>query len=202
MTTPTSVCVGAGLTTDGDGRLVVDACTNGGLCFDTLTECIKVCTQTLHSATLTHSGNLTVPASAGATNAAVLVIPYNVVVDQVGGIATPPSITIAQSGRYLLSIAQGDSNSTGNSGASALHTVSAELLVNGVQQLVNRLPRLAQQTHVPAATKAMNLVAGDVITGRYTIHNDSGATVPLTLNPAAFNILQVQQLPALAVIPA
>lgn len=202
MTSPASVCVGAGLTTDGDGRLVVDACTNGGLCFDATTECLKVCTQTMHRGTITHSGNLTVPASPGVTIAASLIIPYNTVVDNVGGIATPPNITIAQTGRYIVSIAQRDSNSAGNDGVINLHTVSAELLVNGVLQAISRMPRLSQQTHAPTATRVMTLNAGDVLTGRYTIHSDGGATAPLTLNAAASNFLQVQQIPDLAVIPS
>jgi hypothetical protein len=195
------VCVGAGLTTDGDGRLVVDACAGGSLCFDGTTECLKVCTETMHRATLTHTGNLTVPASAGATASAVLVIPYNQTVDSLGGIATPPDITIAQTGRYYVAIGQRDANQAVNFGTAALHTISAELFVNGVQQLAERVPRMSSQTHVLGASKVMTLNAGDVVTGRYTVHNLAGPTAPHTLNPGATNFLQVQQLTQLSIIP-
>lgn len=197
----TSVCVGKGLTTDSDGRLVVDACTDGYLCFDGTTECLKVCTKSLHRATLTHSGNLTVPASAGATSSAVLAIPYDTVVDSLGGIATPPSITIAQTGRYIISASQRDSNAAADFGIADLHTISVEIFVNGVQQAANRMPRLAQQTHVPAVTKVQTLNVGDVVTARFTVHSDGGPTQPLTLNPSATNFLQVQEVGQVVVTP-
>lgn len=177
-----NVCIGDGLTTDANGKLIVDE-------------------RPLARGTLRRSTTQTVPAGASnVTTYSQLV--YNTALDVVAMGTGGSVLTVQQAGLYLVQMAQGDNgpDNPGTDNATPV-TIGIEIYVNGTILTSSRGPRNSSQTHQLHCSRVLSLDIGDQIAGWWNIHRLNAATTSHDLSPDPRNFLQATQLSTQYVYP-
>lgn len=176
-----TVCIGDGLTTDSNGKLIVDE-------------------DVLARATLELSATQTVPAGANNTTTDVQ-IKYNNPIDVVNVTTSGNQLTIQQAGEYLLEATISDNpNVNDTTDVNQATIVGLDIRVNGTTVTGHRQGRLTGTQRLSCSRRYL-LAVGDVVSAHFSIFTQLTNHTAHPLNASGASFLQVTQVPTKYVKP-
>lgn len=148
------------------------------------------------------AGIFSIPPNPGSTLTSIVPIPWDIIVENVGGIATPPGFTVPPGGDgiYYVSVVTRDNPFSGNDSLSVPgfgFTFGVQLFLNGgpfpgnpaAGLTQSRVTKSSPQSIHLTASAYVPLVAGDTITSVASMHVAGGVGVPHVF--LAGNMLQI-----------